>query len=32
MLAAMPAIIDDFISKTEARYKQAGAGPAATKL
>jgi pimeloyl-ACP methyl ester carboxylesterase len=32
MLAMMPAIIDDFIAKTETRYKQAGAGPAATKL
>jgi len=32
MLAMMPAIIDDFVAKTEARYQQAGAGPAATKL
>ena len=32
MLAMMPAIIEDFVTRTEARYKQASAGPSATRL
>jgi 2-hydroxy-6-oxonona-2,4-dienedioate hydrolase len=32
MLADIPALIDDFITQTEARYKAAGLGPMATRL
>jgi pimeloyl-ACP methyl ester carboxylesterase len=32
MLAVIPSVIDDFITQTETRYKQAGLGPTATKL
>ena len=32
MVTNVPAIVDDFIVKTEARYKQAGLGPTATSL
>ncbi len=32
MVTQAPAIIEDFINKTEARYKQAGLGPDATRL
>ncbi len=32
MVTNVPAILDDFIAKTEARYKEAGLGPTATSL
>ena len=32
MITLVPAIIEEFILKTEERYKQAGAGPSATSL
>lgn len=32
MVTNVPAIVDDFIVKTEARYKDAGSGPSATSL
>jgi pimeloyl-ACP methyl ester carboxylesterase len=32
LVTMIPKLIDDFITKTEAQYKQAGAGPSATRL